>query len=538
MKTWSELRRVLLVFVLIGFGGVAAGGEPTPSSETKPSTNKPTTQSALDQALAKAKAETPITVQEGSTAGAIRGITAAPSPGSPQPFGAIVKRGALSSDAENPDGEKDPAFVPHRLVLPAGSVSARVLPSGRKYLKDLPNAQEIATKAASKLGQQTINIALLAQHKYMIADCLGVKVSAGTFNLKLGAPVITIVDEGVVARYTISHVSFSAFRLRFRPDVTDLAQPCHFSGRVELGGSADNVVLELRYNPVIDIEKCRVGEPVHLYLHIDIGSVHLNPLPPGVSGLEDAFKDMTVDALNDSLYYAQVMFGGTDPVPILLNQIIQTLDDVLEVDCPTKNSNVGAGATQAASSVASGATNANAAATNASARIAAPAEAKSTAPAGSTESAPSAASGGAFEIVPNAEMKGRLGRIVFSFPGETGHADTRIDITKSGSQAKIKTEYGNASAELMPGSYDVTINGIKVPGVTVQSHAETRMRVGTLHVNSAEKTRFNFYSAGGTTLLKTVYGEARLGFPVGALDIEVSGQRESVTIEDGKVTEY
>lgn len=538
MKTPRWLRRAFAA-VVVSLCAVSAHSAPESSSGTsstgsgaKPNTNKPTTQTTLDQALNQLKSDTPITVSEGTTASAIRGSTAAP-PGSPQPFGAIVPRGTLSTDSENPGGEKDPALVPHRLVLPPRVAAGQVLPTGKLYLKDLPNAREIATRAASRLGQQSINIALLGQHKYMIADCLGVKVSVGQFNLQLGSPSISIVDEGVVARYTINHASFSAFKLRFRPDVTDLAQPCHFSGRVELGGSADNLVIELRYNPIIDVEKCRVGEPVHIYMHIDIGSIHLNPLPPGVSGLENAFKDMIVDAINDSLYYAQVIFGGTDPVPLILNQVVQTLDDVLEADCPTKNSNAGAGVSSTATSLASGATSAPTPTRRAAPPLQPPNDGRS-APGLSAPPGP----GSAFEIVANAELKGRLGRMVIAFPGELKVSDTRIDITKAGSGPKIKTGFGSFTTELMPGNYDVTINGLKVAGVTVESHADTRVRVGVLHLNSTKKTRFDLFAPAGKSPAKTVYGEAILGLPIGNVDLEVSGQRESLVIADGKVTEY
>ncbi len=538
MKTPRWLRRAFAA-VVVSLCAVSAHSAPESSSGTsstgsgaKPH-SKPTTQTTLDQALNQLKSDTPITVSEGTTASAIRGSTAAPAPGSSQPFGVIVPRGSLSTDSENPGGEKDPAFIPHRLVLPAGGAARRVLPAGKLYLKDLPNAREIATRAASRLGQQSINIALLGQHKYMIADCLGVKVSVGQFNLQLGSPSISIVDEGVVARYTINRASFSAFKLRFRPDVTDLAQPCHFSGRVELGGSADNLVIELRYNPIIDVEKCRVGEPVHIYMHIDIGSIHLNPLPPGVSGLENAFKDMIIDAINDSLYYAQMIFGGTDPVPLILNQVVQTLDDVLEADCPTKNSNAGAGVSSTATSLASGATSA----TPPARRAAPPLQPANNGPSAPGLSAPPGPAS-TFVIVTNTDLKGRLGRMVIAFPGKLKVSDTRIDITKAGSDPKIKTGFGSFTTELMPGNYDVMINGLKVAGVVVESHADTRVCVGVLHLNATEKTRFDLFTPASKSPVKTVYGEATLGLPSGNVDLEVSGQRESLVIADGKVTEY
>ncbi len=401
-----------------------------------------------------------ITVSEGSTASAMRGATAAPPSSGPGPrFAPRERRGQLSPDAENPHGERDPAFVSRpQAIFPAGAHQI-ILPAGRVYLKDMPNAQEITTTAARRVGDQTINVALLAQHKYMISDCLGVKVSAGTFSLKLGSPSIRIVDEGVVASYTIDSVSFTAFKLRFRPDVTDLAEPCHFSGRVELGGTARNITVALRYNPVVDIEKCRIGEPGHLYLHLDVGSMHLAPLPPGLSGLENVFKDMLVDALNDGFYYAQLLAGATDPTPMLLNQMIQTLDDVLEVDCPTKGSEAGKQATTAVASEASRATNITTGQGTFHPLVG--------------MRLPPASAPTPYELVADAGLKGRLGHIVIAFPAGTKIGGTRIDLFKSGDATKIRSDFGDVTIEILPGTYDLVIGGRKISGIP---WAGSRMR--------------------------------------------------------------
>ncbi len=470
----------------------------------------------------------------------IRGATAGPTTSAPWSFRAGVLRGVFSPDAENPNGEPDPAFATPVLAaaLDAGALSPP--PPGQVYLSKLPNAREIATEAAQRLGQESIHVALLGLHKYMIADCLGVKVSAGEFILELGSPTIEIQDASIVASYSIDRISFSAFKLRFRPDVTDLAQPCHFSGRVELGGEVDNATIELKYNPVIDVEHCTVGDPGRLHVNLTIGHVNIGPVPPGIADLENPFKDMFGDALNTCFFTAESMANVPDPVAALLKDMTMSLNDVLMAAC-------GQVTTQATKAVGSAATAASDKAMSSTAAQAAPnplepPQGASAGPRAITATPmplePGDGAHDAFVIVPNPALKGRLGRLILAFPASAKNTEVRVEFRQAGSAALITTEYGDAALELLPGAYDVSINGIPVNNVTVQSRQDTRVRVGVLHVNSTGETRFDFLPTGGKSPVKTVYGEAALGFPAGNIDVQVSGQRESVAIEDGKITEY
>src|SRR5204863_539925 len=87
----------------------------------------------------------------------------------------------------------------------------------------------------------------------------------------------------------VDTISFSVFKLRFRPDIFDAVEPCHFSGRYELGGEAKDVSIKLTYNPLVDIEKCQVGSPGNMEIKVDCGKVELHPLPQGVNDLGDKF---------------------------------------------------------------------------------------------------------------------------------------------------------------------------------------------------------------------------------------------------------
>jgi hypothetical protein len=354
-----------------------------------------------------------------------------------------------------------------------------------------------------------------------------VKVSVGEFKMKLGDANVKIVDEGIVASYKIDKISFSAFKLRFRPDVFDLAEPCHFSGRVEMGGEANDVVVELRYNPVVDIEKCRIGEPGHVYVHVDVGKIHLAPLPNGVDDVTNCFKDMVVDAVNACLYYAQE--SQADVFPMILNQIVQTTDDVLEVDCPFTHTETGKTAIAAVKSAGAPITAAPS-----------PGGATTTAPApvggAGAGAGGSAAKGFAIKPIPNA--RGRLGHLNLKMPA--GSKDSKYVICKAGDKDRkaLKEGYGGADETLIPGTYDVYISSKLVPAVEVQPTSETTLAIGAIKLNAGKDTKYAVLDADGKTSLQSGYGSAVIALPAGNYSVEISGSSAPVEVKAGEVTEF
>jgi hypothetical protein len=145
-----------------------------------------------------------------------------------------------------------------------------------------------------------------------------------------------------------------------------------------------------------------------------------------------------------------------------------------------------------------------------------------------------------FELVANPELKGRLGRIVLQFSDEVkleGHS-TRTVIYAAGKPDSLKTDYNAFAADLPPGKYDLEVAGKKVSGVVVESGKDTRVRSGILRTHGSANTRMVICDVGSPDALQTVYGNAMVGLPVGEYEIEVSGVREKVTVEQGKVTEF
>jgi len=219
--------------------------------------------------------------------------------------------GVVSPDSENKGGETDPKMSlarEHGISLPA------VTPSNAKLLRDEPNAQQILQAAAQDLRGFQIHLALLAGHKYMVNNCLGIKASAGNFDLVVPDPDLRIENTGVVLTFSVSRISFNALTIRLRPDVTDVIEPCHFSGRIGIGGKADDVRLEYHFDPILYLEQCTIGSMGHIHTIWRIGSLKLDPLP-GEVGI--VAKNM----IEDSLTYA-ANFNLTDRVVAMLNGAI------------------------------------------------------------------------------------------------------------------------------------------------------------------------------------------------------------------------
>lgn len=141
-------------------------------------------------------------------------------------------------------------------------------------------------------------------------------------------------------------------------------------------------------------------------------------------------------------------------------------------------------------------------------------------------------------IVANAALKGRLGRLAVEYPGDAKRIEARLDVYKSGDGKSIAGGYGSQTIELLPGTYDVSINGKRVTGVTIKSGHETQVKVGVLHVHAGKDTRVDVLDAATSTSLTGGYGEKSFGLPVGTVTVKIAGQSETVTIAEGKVTEF
>lgn len=145
---------------------------------------------------------------------------------------------------------------------------------------------------------------------------------------------------------------------------------------------------------------------------------------------------------------------------------------------------------------------------------------------------------GCCTIVANAELKGRLGRLSIAYPGNAKDVEARMVVYKTGDGKTLSSGYGNQAVELLPGTYDVAISGNKVVGVTIQSGHETQVKVGVLHLNAGKDTRAEILDSAGTHTLVSGYGEKFYGMPIGRVQVKLAGQAETVSIQEGQVTEF
>jgi hypothetical protein len=143
-----------------------------------------------------------------------------------------------------------------------------------------------------------------------------------------------------------------------------------------------------------------------------------------------------------------------------------------------------------------------------------------------------------YEVVANPELKGRLGRIVLGFAEGVKLESTRTAFYQAGKSSSVRTGYGAITAEMMPGSYDIEVNGKKLADIPVEAGKDTRIRSGALRLHGSPSTRFVIYEAGAAANIHVAYGNAEFGLPAGEYEVEVNDVREKITIEPGKVTDF
>lgn len=143
------------------------------------------------------------------------------------------------------------------------------------------------------------------------------------------------------------------------------------------------------------------------------------------------------------------------------------------------------------------------------------------------------------ELSPGTDLPPGMGRVLVVFPSNDVPTSTRLDLYARGEPTRsLASGYGAARLELEPGSYDATLGGKRVAGVVVEAGHETRIRAGVVQVFAGSATRIDFYDAAGEAALASGYGKQSYGFPAGEIEVEVAGQRETLTIVDRKITEF
>jgi hypothetical protein len=472
--------------------------------------------------------------------------------------------GVESADDENEESEPDTRFTrPLLRTLPKGATASGASAGGKGAtgggasagtpLAAHANAGEILDGLIDGIRELEVDVQLLGGRKYMVNDCLGIKVSHGGFELALGDTVGRFEGSSLVIETGIDHVSISAWKFRMRPN-PNVLELCKFSKKFEIGGDLDDVRLTLVFDPVLNAEQNRIvgiGQP---RVTVRIGNLNLKPL-------QNNLDEMAKNAVEDGL----TVFLNIQFIDLVNETLRRILDpgsavsagrDVVEGERGIGGSGGGARG--------SGASNGELERRIAElerrvaeleGRLGGSADSGATAAGREGTGAGTGRSGGGgidlprgradltmhakmFEIVPAADLRGRLGRLVLAFPEGAKELLVTTQLFAAGETKSVRTEYGPFIAELTPGIYDVEVNGRRVAGVRVESRSDTKLRVGVLRLNASAKTTFEIFEPGGNASIQTCYGANELGFPIGPIEIDVNGRRETVEIRAGEITEY
>lgn len=138
-----------------------------------------------------------------------------------------------------------------------------------------------------------------------------------------------------------------------------------------------------------------------------------------------------------------------------------------------------------------------------------------------------------WEIRPNAELRGALGRLVFAF--NDADAIGGATILPAGQADGGKTVFIGDPSALPPGKYDVNVNGVIVKNVPIESGMETVMKVGVLSVTAGVKAAI--FDKAKTAELKFVDG-GKTVLPIGTYFLKVNGAFAKAVIREKQVTEF
>lgn len=131
--------------------------------------------------------------------------------------------------------------------------------------------------------------------------------------------------------------------------------------------------------------------------------------------------------------------------------------------------------------------------------------------------------------IKNNFSKSDKGQLLITLPVQAAMVCT---VNRAG-EAKTFTLRNDSPKELLPGNYDVTFWGIKIPLVIVEKAKDTRILAGVL--NSTVKGLWEVWTSDGIKIY-TSGGPKQVALPVGNYVVKTGGAEIKTTITDGKVS--
>jgi hypothetical protein len=143
-----------------------------------------------------------------------------------------------------------------------------------------------------------------------------------------------------------------------------------------------------------------------------------------------------------------------------------------------------------------------------------------------------------YSTAPNAQLPGRIGRIVVTFPEGADASQSKVSLLPpSGEGDALDWRYGSAAFDVMPGLYVVDINSVRLQDVEVESQRDTVIEGGALRVKVQAGTKVSVLDM-TRRQLDWSYGPRDFCLPVGQYLVEITGQVQPVTIEENRITEF
>lgn len=143
---------------------------------------------------------------------------------------------------------------------------------------------------------------------------------------------------------------------------------------------------------------------------------------------------------------------------------------------------------------------------------------------------------GAVELVPDAALRGRLGRLTVLFP--EGAKVSGCPIEASAGEKAAGSSYGSFAKDLMPGEYVLEIQKRRLDRIEVRTGHVTRVHAGVLRLQGAEGTAFELFEPGAKKAFFNCYGPQDVGLPPGAIEVGIAGQRAKVEILADRIVEF
>ena len=136
-------------------------------------------------------------------------------------------------------------------------------------------------------------------------------------------------------------------------------------------------------------------------------------------------------------------------------------------------------------------------------------------------------------VINKVNAKTDNGKLFVDLPEDTEWDMTlyAADSNKVLSNTMLKKEF-----ILLPGSYDLEINHIRIKRVPVEKGNDTRLKAGVLRIQ--DKTSWTLYDESKQIVLINNTASETRGLPIGKYKLTIKGQDHDIVIKDGKTVKY